>query len=170
MIEYIHYHNFEVTQSKVKSIFDLLYKANAKARLEYLKGKKRISLYDSENLAYHHLKDCISAYGNLDIIAHIPLLRILNTQNLNETEQKFVQSSSHIDLLIFNTMNKLPILAIEIDGFAYHKEDSKQIKRDVLKNTILQKCGIPLLRLSTIQSDEIARVRAFLDKLLNSCS
>ena len=66
-------------------------------------------------------------------------------------------------------MNKLPILAIEIDGFAYHKEDSKQIKRDELKNAILQKCGIPLLRLSTIQSDEIARVRAFLDKLLNSC-
>ena len=169
LIEYIHYHNFEVTQSKVKSIFDLLYKANAKARLEYLKGKKRISLYDSENLAYHHLKDCISAYGNLDIITHIPLHRIINTQNLNEAEQEFMQSSSHIDLLIFNTMNKLPILAIEIDGFAYHKEDSKQIKRDELKNAILQKCGIPLLRLSTIQSDEIARVRAFLDKLLNSC-
>lgn len=41
-------------------------------------------------------------------------------------------------------MNKLPVLAIEVDGFAYHKEDSKQRKRDEIKNAILQKCGIAL--------------------------
>ncbi|MCH5336778.1 MAG: DUF2726 domain-containing protein, partial [Campylobacter sp.] len=82
----------------------------------------------------------------------------------NVQEVKFIQSSSHIDLLIFNTMNKSPVLAIEIDGFAYHKKDSKQSTRDELKNHILQKCGIALLRLSTIQSDEIAQVKAYLDK------
>lgn len=171
LIQYMRYHNFQITRSKLKSIFDLLYKANREARLKYLKSKKQISLYDSENLAYHALKECIEDNTSLDIVTHIPLSRILNnTQVLSQEEQRFIKASSHIDLLIFNTMNKLPILAIEIDGFAYHKEDSKQAKRDVLKNTILQKCGIPLLRLSTIQSDEIARVRAFLDKLLNSCS
>ena len=166
LIDYIHYHNFEITHSKVKSIFDLLYKANAQARLKYLKDKKKISLYDSENLAYYALKDCISSYGNLDIITHIPLNRIVNiTQDFNAQEVKFIQSSSHIDLLIFNTMNKSPVLAIEIDGFAYHKKDSKQGTRDELKNHILQKCGIALLRLSTIQSDEIAQVKAYLDKI-----
>ncbi|MCX2683754.1 DUF2726 domain-containing protein [Campylobacter sp. MIT 21-1685] len=166
LIAYMQYHNFEITQSKVKSIFDLLYKANAEARRKYLKGKKRISAYDSENLAYHKLKECISPYGNLDIATHIPLHRIINiTQSLSEQETKFVQSSSHIDLLIFNTMDKLPVLAIEVDGFSYHKEDSKQSKRDEIKNAILQKCGIPLLRLSTIGSDEIGRVKEYLDKI-----
>ncbi len=166
LIAYMQYHNFEITQSKVKSIFDLLYKANAEARRKYLKGKKKISAYDSENLAYHALKNCISSYGNLDIATHIPLYRILSsTQGLNAQEIKFIQSSSHIDLLIFNTMDKLPVLAIEIDGFAYHKEDSRQSKRDKLKNAILQKCGITLLRLNTIESDEIVRVKAYLDKL-----
>ena len=166
LIAYMQYHNFEITQSKVKSIFDLLYKANAEARRKYLKGKKKISAYDSENLAYHALKNCISSYGNLDIATHIPLYRILSsTQGLNAQEIKFIQSSSHIDLLIFNTMDKLPVLAIEIDGFAYHKEDSRQSKRDELKNAILQKCGITLLRLNTIESDEIVRVKAYLDKL-----
>lgn len=62
-------------------------------------------------------------------------------------------------------MDKLPVLAIEIDGFAYHKEDSRQSKRDELKNAILQKCSITLLRLNTIESDEIVRVKAYLDKL-----
>ncbi|MDE5591549.1 MAG: DUF2726 domain-containing protein, partial [Helicobacter sp.] len=164
LISYIEYHNFEIKQSKVKSIFDLLYKANAKARMQYLKDKKKISSYDSENIAYHTIKECVRAYGNLDVITHIPLYRILNaTEDLKEEEMEFIQKS-HVDLLIFNIMNKAPILAIEVDGFAYHKKDSKQGKRDAMKDYILQKCGIELLRLSTIQSNEVERIEACLKK------
>lgn len=101
LIAYMQYHNFEIAKSNVKSIFYLLYKANARARHKYLKGKKRISAYDSENLTYHKLKECIGSYENLDIAIHIPLHRIINsTQSLSEQEAKFVQSSSYIDLLI----------------------------------------------------------------------
>ena len=154
------YHNFQITQSKLKSIFDLLYKANREARLKYLKSKKQISLYDSENLAYHALKECIEDNTSLDIVTHIPLSRILNnTQVLSQEEQRFIRASSHIDLLVFNVMNKLPLLAIEVDGFAYHQKDSKQSKRDELKDSIFQKYQIPLLRLSTIQSDEKERIK-----------
>lgn len=39
-IAFIQYHRFETKPSQVKSIFDLLYKANQKARIAYLKGKK----------------------------------------------------------------------------------------------------------------------------------
>lgn len=165
LIQYMRYHNFQITQSKLKSVFDLLYKANRKARLEYLKSKKRISLYDSENLAYHTLKECIGENASLDVVTHIPLSRILNNiQNLSQEEQRFINASSHIDLLVFNVINKLPLLAIEIDGFTYHQKDSKQGKRDRLKDSILQKYQIPLLRLSTIQSGEIERIKEALKK------
>lgn len=165
LIQYMRYHNFQITQSKLKSVFDLLYKANREARLEYLKSKKRISLYDSENLAYHTLKECIGDNTSLDIVTHIPLSRILNnTQALSQEEQRFIKASSHIDLLVFNVMNKLPLLAIEVDGFAYHQKDSKQGKRDKLKDSILQKYQIPLLRLSTIQSEEREKIKEALKK------
>lgn len=165
LIQYMRYHNFQITQSKLKSVFDLLYKANREARLKYLKSKKQISLYDSENLAYHALKECIGDNTSLDIITHIPLSRILNnTQVLSQEEQRFIKASSHIDLLVFNVMNKLPLLAIEVDGFAYHQKDSKQGKRDELKDSILQKYQIPLLRLSTIQSGEKEKIKEALKK------
>lgn len=165
LIQYMRYHNFQITQSKLKSIFDLLYKANREARLKYLKSKKQISLYDSENLAYHALKECIGDNTSVDIVTHIPLSRILNnTQVLSQEEQRFIKASSHIDLLVFNVMNKLPLLAIEVDGFAYHQKDSKQGKRDELKDSILQKYQIPLLRLSTIQSGEKEKIEEALKK------
>ncbi|TLD80898.1 DUF2726 domain-containing protein [Helicobacter sp. MIT 05-5293] len=160
LVQYMHYHNFEITQSQVKSVFDLLYKANQNARLEYLKSKKRISMYDSENIAYHALKECIGKDLSLDIATHIPLYRILNnTQALSDEEQRFIASSSHIDLLVFSTMNKRPLFAIEVDGFAYHQKDSKQSERDKLKNGILQKYQLPLLRLSTIGSGEVEKIK-----------
>jgi very-short-patch-repair endonuclease len=49
---------------------------------------------------------------------------------------------------------KHPILAIEVDGMAFHQADSEQANRDKLKNSILDKAGIPLLRLSTDGSNE----------------
>ena len=50
-VRYIRYSNCEVIPGKVRSIFDLLYGDYTEARLEVLKKRKRISKYDSENLA-----------------------------------------------------------------------------------------------------------------------
>ena len=70
-MRYIQYNNFEVTQSSINSIFDLLYNANKEAREAYLKNKKRISIYDSENLAYHAILDILKDYPSLKVAAHV---------------------------------------------------------------------------------------------------
>ena len=70
-MRYIQYNNFEVTQSSINSIFDLLYNANKEAREACLKNKKRISIYDSENLAYHAILDILKDYPSLKVAAHI---------------------------------------------------------------------------------------------------
>ena len=55
-------------------------------------------------------------------------------------------TGNHIDFLLFNKMNKSPVMAIEVDGTRYHVDGSRQAERDAMKNSILAKCGIPILR------------------------
>lgn len=158
LIRYIQYNNFETIESKTKSIYDLLYKQNRQKRLEYLKNKKRVSDFESENLTYNLIDEILKEnnYSNLDIAVHIPLMNILdNIELLNQEEIKFANNVwTHIDFVIFNKMDKKLVIAIEVDGYYFHREGTKQQERDNIKNRILEKYDIPLIRLNTIGSGE----------------
>lgn len=158
LIKYIQYNNFEVVESKTKSIYDLLYEQNRQKRLEYLKNKKRISDYDSENLTYNLIEEILKEnnYDNLDIAVHVPLINVLaDMRLLNEEELKFVTNTwTHIDFIIFNKMDKKLVLAIEVDGYYFHREGTKQQERDNIKDKILKKYEVPLIRFSTTGSGE----------------
>lgn len=158
LIRYIQYNNFEIKQSKTKSIYDLLYKQNRQKRLEYLKNKKRVSDYDSENLTYNMIDEILKKnnYSNLDIEVHVPLMNILSdTTLLNQEEIQFATNTwTHIDFIIFNKMNKKLVIAIEVDGYYFHREGTRQQEKDNIKNKILEKYDIPLIRLNTIGSGE----------------
>lgn len=65
-----------------------------------------------------------------------------------------MQDTTHLDFLIYNKLGKTPVLAIEVDGYEYHKIESRQAKRDHMKNEILEKYRIPLVRFSTTGSRE----------------
>ncbi|MNY52896.1 hypothetical protein D3C86_1886110 [compost metagenome] len=54
----------------------------------------------------------------------------------------------------------MPLGVIEVDGASHDRLD--QAERDALKNSILEKSGIPLLRLRTVESHIRERVAAFL--------
>jgi hypothetical protein len=158
LIRYIKYNNFEIIESKTKSIYDLLYKQNRQKRLEYLRNKKRVSDYDSENLTYNLIDKILKEnnYDNLDISVHVPLINVLaNMQLLNEEEVKFVTNTwTHIDFVIFNKMDKKLVIAIEVDGYYFHREGTEQQKRDKIKDKILCKYDIPLIRFNTTGSGE----------------
>lgn len=158
LIRYIQYNNFEIKQSKTKSIYDLLYKQNRQKRLEYLKNKKRVSDYDSENLTYNMIDEILKKnnYSNLDIEVHVPLMNILSdTTLLNQEEIQFATNTwTHIDFIIFNKMDKKLVIAIEVDGYYFHREGTRQQEKDNIKNKILEKYDIPLIRLNTIGSGE----------------
>jgi len=57
---------------------------------------------------------------------------------------------------------------VEVDGYKYHKEDNKQKERDVLKNNILSKNNISLIRLTTNGSREESIIRSKLDKIVSN--
>ena len=55
------------------------------------------------------------------------------------------------------------MLAIEVDGYEYHKEDTVQASRDLLKNHIMELYEIPLLRFMTNGSGEREKIVEMLD-------
>lgn len=168
-IRYITYQSAKPIESKVYSIFDLLYKANTQARELYLKGKRRISQFDSENIAFAFIKDILQqdSYHSLDVLPHIPLAKVIKIDEaLTQEEKLYVQNPlTHFDFIIYHIMDKVPLLAVEIDGYAFH-HTHKQLNRDRLKDSICKKHNFPLLRLSTTQSAESKRLKDMLQALL----
>lgn len=170
LIDYIQYNNFEVAESKIYSIFDYLYKQYTEERIAYLKKHKKISEYDSENLMYSLLEEIIAdnKYSGLDVVCHFPLnMLIKNPKLLNEQECQYAMNPlTHLDFLIYNRIGKKPVLAIEVDGYEYHKEDTVQASRDLLKNHIMELYEIPLLRFKTNGSGEREKIVEMLDMLV----
>lgn len=170
LVKYIQYNNFEVKKSDVFSVFDMLYQTYEKSRKSYLSRHKRISIYDSENLMNTIIQDVLSKdeYSKLDVVIHQPLNSIVrNLDILTEKEVMYVTNPlTHLDFLIYNKMDKSPVLALEVDGYSYHKEGTRQSERDKIKNSIFVKCGLPLVRFNTVGSMEKERLELLLDKLI----
>lgn len=170
LVNYIEYNNFETVESDIYSIFDYLYIQYRKEKENILEKSKSISFYDSENLMYSLLENIISEnnYTNLGIIPHLPLKEIFkNIDKLDKNERKFVfDTDSHVDFIIYNKISKQPILAIEVDGYDYHKDGTEQHKRDILKDGVFKKYDLPLLRFNTNGSGEKAKIVSKLDELI----
>ena len=170
LIDYIRYHNCEIQHSAVSSVFDYLYKQYREMRLDYLQKRGRISEYDSENLVYHLIRDELAERKEqaLDVVFRQPLYLLIRDQSkLNGAEREFVNSGlSHLDFLIYNRVSKRPVLAIEVDGYQYHKEGTKQADRDKLKDHILAQYKIPLIRFATNGSGEAKLLSDALDKIM----
>lgn len=158
LMKYIEYNNFEIKDSKLHSVFDYLYKMYSESRMEYLKKTKRISEYDSENLMYQLINDTLDEYGHSEIgvLCHQPLNTLLKDLTLLSEEEAgyALNPATHIDFLLYNRVTKEPILAIEVDGWSFHKEGTRQAERDKMKNGILEKYELPLIRFATNGSRE----------------
>lgn len=171
LIEYIQYNNMTVTDSKINSIFDNLYSQYTNERMRFLANHKKISEYDSENLTYSLLESILSEYPeyrHLGILCHTPLRSVIrNWSFLNEEETKYISNyGTHLDFLIINHVTKKPIMAIETDGYTFHKNDTEQHRRDALKNHILEVYDLPLLRLRTNESGEKEKIINLLKSIL----
>lgn len=158
LIDYIEYYQGGSQQSQISSIFDLLYDGYSQDLLRFYQTHKRVSEFDSENLAYWTIHDVLKQEGltNLSILMHYPLRHLITSASKLTDEERAYASHpwTHIDFLIFDTVSHRAKLAIEVDGTQYHRSDSKQGERDVMKNSVLASIGLPLLRLSTAGAQE----------------
>ena len=159
LLGYIDYNYNSVSTSKLNSVFDLLYKQYAKERMAFLKKRKRVSEFDSENLANAMIEDILQSreqFSSLEVLCHYPMNLLVNENApLTPEERQYATNPlTHVDFLICSRVDKKPVLAIEVDGWNFHKKGSRQAQRDELKNSLLPKCGLQLLRLSTTGSSE----------------
>ncbi len=163
LMRYIEYNNFEVIQSHVYSVFDMLYQGYAEQRKIYLQKHKRVSEYDSENLMYALIQEVLSeeAFSSIGCAVHVSLATLVKSyEPLTKEERQYARNPlTHVDFLLFNQMDKQPVLAVEVDGTGFHEAGSNQAARDMKKNSILEKCAVPLLRLRTDGSGEKEKIR-----------
>lgn len=166
LIRYIDYNNFEIINSSIYSVFDLLYHSYSDELIAAMKHRKKVSEHESENLMNAVIEKVLDLpeFANLDRVMHQPLkMLIRNPDKLNDAECRYAMNIlTHTDFLIFNKLDKMPVLVVEVDGYAYHANNPKQLERDKMKDNILRKYGIPILRIKTNESGEERRLR---DKL-----
>ena len=167
LIGYIRYNNFEVKESKLHSVFDLLYRQYTAERLSYEAGHPQSTGYLSENLIYDLLTKAIEQqwWTHISLVCHYPLSRLVADWSLLDcNEAAFAGNSlSHVDFLLYNTLTKQPRMAVEVDGWHFHQGSETQQSRDELKNQILKKIGLPLRRISTtdtVNEENIVRLFA----------
>lgn len=170
LIDYVRYNNFEVRQSEVSSVFDLLYKQYTSQRLDSLANKPVVSDYISENLFYNTLMEAITALGlvHIDVLCHYPVVRFISDWSLLTEEEKAFASNrlSHVDFLVYNSLTKRPLLVIEVDGWYYHKRQGGQVTRNALKDKLLAKFGLALHRILTTDTVNVESLKALLSSSL----
>lgn len=166
LISYIQYNNFEIKESKIHSVFDILYKQYTAERLAYEAESSKISEYLSENIIYDTLVKAIDKIqmSNWGIVCHYPLSRLITDfEGLDTQEIAFISNSlSHVDFLIYNSITKKPLMAIEVDGWKYHNLNEVQQSRDKLKDDILTKYGLKLYRISTVDTINVETIEDML--------
>ena len=109
-----------------------------------------------------------SEFSAVSCAVHVSLVNLVKDYSLLSHEESAYARNplTHVDFLLFRKMDKSPLLAIEVDGTAFHAAGSIQAARDEKKDHILARCGIPLLRLRTDGSDEKKQIEQVLRETL----
>lgn len=166
LIDYMKYNNCEETQSKLHSVFDLLYKSYTAERLAFEASHKKISEHLSENLVYDALTKAIEKlqWDNVAVLCHYPLSRLIADWNsLNEKEKAFAESPlAHVDFLVYNSLTKQPMQVFEVDGWQFHQNNEAQQSRDQLKDSLLTKFGLCPQRISTTDTFNVETCKSML--------
>lgn len=137
-----------IRESPFRSIFDMLFDPSKSDGIARKEGES-----PSEALFRKLAGDVLEKTEELhrwDFTQEYPL-RLL-PQHLNDftdEERRFMRNGSRLDFLFFHKVTKEPLAVVEIDGYSFHKEGTRQAERDAMKDSVLRKIGIPLLRLST---------------------
>ena len=167
LIRYIQYNTLDkhIVESDVISIFDLLYRQYS-SKLAPLKAKmKHNTRYPSEEALRVLLDDILSEpqYATYGFAQGVLLRNLINNiDKLTPKELNFINNRASLDFVIYYKQDKACKLVIEVDGFAYHENNPEQLQRDALKDKILSKYEIPILRLPTNGSREREKIQNYL--------
>lgn len=168
LIRYIQYSTLDenIIESQIVSVFDLLYQQYS-SKLISLKAKmNQNARYQSEEALRVLLEDILlePQFNRYNYVHGMLLRNLLNNVDLLTPEElRFVNNRASLDFVVFYKQDKVCALVIEVDGFAFHENNPEQLRRDALKDAILEKYKVPFLRLASNGSSERERIQRILE-------
>ena len=129
-----------IVKGSICSVFDLLYKEYNKVFTSFITFNKNIKGSAAEVIIHKLLSEDIllnnPKFSSIDMVREYRLRDLIrNLQSFSEDEIKFINNNSRIDFLLYNKIDKTPVLAIEVDGVSFHNNEL-QYERDNKQNNI----------------------------------
>lgn len=151
-----------IASSRYRSVFEALFRGEA------IQTKNKTES-PAEALFRELLTSVLSEkkFQTWKFVQEYPLRLLPRSMKLfSDDEVRFMLNGSRLDFLVYDSIDNQPIAVIEVDGASFHKKDSRQAKRDALKDSILKQLGIAELRLrtDTLKGQEEKQLRLLLDK------
>lgn len=168
LIRYVEYYAQEeqIIRAPVVSAFDLLYRDydESLARL-HARLRPDDSQFRSEQIVAQLLREAVSDASHRALMYHaqVRLNQLASSTNpaLTDRERVFMDRAS-CDFVLYFKVGKTPLGVIEVDGGSHDKP--AQAARDALKDSILAKSDIPILRLRTVESHIEEKIAGFLGR------
>jgi len=170
LIRYMQYSTLDpvIVESDIISVFDLLYREYSDKLIPLKKRMDTTQRYQSEEAMRVLIEDILGEdeFERFDYAKQVLVCNLINgIELLAQEEAQYVFNRASVDFVIFRKMDKSCALVIEVDGFEFHENNPRQLQKDALKDAILRKYGIAVLRLPTNGSRERKKIEAVLRKL-----
>ncbi len=154
LMNYIRYNNGEVFESKLRSIFDILYKSCREEKLKARKRFKRISEFDSENIFFDLISSILldDEFKGYVVNHHVSLKSLIKDYSILDNGREWqyaMNDNTHVDFVISDKFSHLPLLLFEVQGYMYHKEGTDQHENDKIKKGICEKYNLKLVEVWT---------------------
>ena len=88
--------------------------------------------YKSEDIVWTVLHDILAEkrYAHLVAVYQVLLRNLLfGVDELTTRQEAYVRHRASVDFVVYNRVSNRPVLAIEVDGFAYHEDNPAQLAR-----------------------------------------
>jgi hypothetical protein len=106
----------------------------------------------SEALAERIIRTTLAGAG-WSVAIKLPLQVVLDREQEALPYEEFqLLTRGHLDFTIYDAVDHRPAFAIEFDGLGH--DDPRQIKRDVTKNRLCARAGLPLIRIGFAELHE----------------
>lgn len=164
LVDYIIYQNPQdnIRESPVVGVFDLLYREYSTV-LQNLDSKLPKGFkYRSEAIGFTLINEILAdeEFTDLTVACEVRIRHLLpSLEGLPPDEAQYVDNGCRVDFMIYEKLTRVAVLAVEVDGHAFHRTTSDAERRDRLKNSIFERVGLPLLRLPTDGSGEETKIR-----------
>ncbi|WP_429962282.1 DUF2726 domain-containing protein [Enterococcus sp. AZ072] len=105
-------------------------------------------------------------FVSLTFHMQINLIQLVSIKNNSFTDREIeiMKQKASCDFVIYYKVGKNPIGVIEVGGGSH--DEKVQQERDTLKNIILEKAEIPLLRLKTTEGNIERKTKVFLNECI----